>query len=71
MIGEDRDIEKMILLAFKRMTFISLIISLILSISFFFTIHTPHLALNILLWYIGTCFGIYMSPKIYYKIWKY
>lgn len=60
--------DKMLYL--KRLAFISIVIFLLLGTSLFFTIHTPHFALNILLVYVGTLFGTYKSPKIYSKIWK-
>lgn len=59
-----------VILAYKKMALISTLISLLLGISFFFTVGTPHLGLNIFLWYVGSVVGLYYSPKIYFKICK-
>lgn len=58
------------ILYFKRIALISCVISSILAISFFFTVGTPNLVLNIIIWFFGTVFGLYYSPMIYSKIWK-
>ena len=67
---ENKIVDKKLILGYKRMALISVLISSLLGISFFFTVGTPHLALNIFLWYVGTVVGLYYSPKIYFKIWK-
>lgn len=48
-----------------KLLLISVLCSGILSVSFIFTVGTPNIALNILLWYLGSATCIFLSPNIY------